>query len=466
MGDTHKAYSTDVCKDDGCRCSSYEVFVMNMERRTAAIQFQLFTQLKQLRMTDLFETKSKPIPITKDMVREGYRKVRANKGSGGIDKISLKEFDEDLSKNLYKIWNRMASGSYFPDPVKEVIIPKSNGGKRKLGIPSISDRIAQEVVKTYLEPRLEAEFLPQSYGYRAHKSAHQALEEVRTNVRHYAWVIDMDIKSFFDEVNHELLMKAVDKHVPEKWVKMYIKRWLEAPVQTQDGLVQKQGRGTPQGGVISPLLANLFLHYVLDKWITKTFPTVRFVRYADDVVVHCMSENQSHYVLEGLRRRLKECHLQLSEEKTKITYCKDYRRNEGKGYPKSFDFLGYTFKPMSKKSKRDTGVFLGFDCQMSMKSRSRILETWRKMYFHRESTKTLQDIAKMINAQTRGIINYFGKIETRMLTILFRHLDYRIAKWVKNKFKRLRSYQKAFDWLRGIKSSYPNMFVHWSMSKI
>jgi group II intron reverse transcriptase/maturase len=466
VGNTHEAYSIDVYKDDGCRCSSDEVFVMNIERRTADILFQVHKQLEQLRMKDLFETTSKPIPITKQMVWEAYRKVRANKGSAGVDDISLKQFDENLSKNLYKIWNRMASGSYFPMPVKAVIIPKSNGGKRTLGIPSISDRIAQEVVKFYLEPRLEAVFHPQSYGYRTHKSAHQALEAVRTNVRHYAWVIDMDIKSFFDEVNHELLMKAIDKHVSEKWVKMYIQRWLEAPVQTPEGLVQKQGKGTPQGGVISPLLANLFLHYVLDKWIEKSFPTVKFVRYADDIVVHCKSENQSHYVLEGIRRRLKECHLQLSEEKTKITYCKDYRRNEGKDYPKSFDFLGYTFKPMCKKSNRDTGVFLGFDCQMSIKSRSRILDTWKQMNFHRESTLTLQDIANKLNSQTIGLMNYFGKIETRMLEILFRHLDYRIAKWVKNKFKKLRSYQKAFDRMREIKSSYPNMFAHWSISKI
>jgi len=417
-------------------------------------------------MTDLFGTKSKPIPITIDMVWEAYRKVRANQGSAGVDGVSLKEFDEDLSGNLYKIWNRMASGSYFQNPVKEVVMPKSNGGERKLGIPSISDRIAQEVVKTYLEPRLEAAFLPQLFGYHPNKSAHHALEEVRTNVRHYALVIDMDIKQFFDEVNHELLMKAIEKHVPEKWVKMYIKRLLESPVQTSEGLVQKQGKGTPQGGVISPLLANLFLHYVLDKWILKTFPTVKYVRYADDVVVHCKSKNQSHYVLEGIRRRLAACKLQLREEKTKITYCKDYRRSGGRDYPKSFDFLGHTFKPMSKKSNRTSGVFLGFDCQMSMKSRSRALETWRNMDFQRESTLTLQDIAKMINAHTRGLINYFGMMETRMLSILFRHLDYRLAKWVKNKFKKLRSYQKAYDWLRYIKLSYPNMFVHWSISKI
>ncbi len=417
-------------------------------------------------MTDLFETKSKPIPITKDMVREAYRKVRSNKGSAGVDEISLKQFDENLYKNLYKLWNRLASGSYFPMPVKEVIIPKSDGGVRKLGIPSIADRIAQEVVKAYLEPRLEDVFLPNSYGYRPHKSAHNALENVQENVRNYAWVIDMDIKAFFDEVDHELLMLAVNKHVPEKWVNMYIRRWLQAPVQTKENLVQKQGQGTPQGGVISPLLANLFLHYVLDKWLIQTFPTVKFVRYADDVVVHCISEKQSQYVLEGIKRRLQSCKLRLNEQKTKIIYCKDYRRNEGKAYSKKFDFLGHTFKPMHKKSNRTSGLFLGFDCQMSMKARTRIIAEWKQMDFQRESSFTLQDLAQKLNAKSRGIINYYGKMNILSVEKLFRHLDYRIAKWAKNKFKKMGSYLKANNWLREIKSSYPTLFVHWAVSKI
>jgi RNA-directed DNA polymerase len=415
-------------------------------------------------MTDLFETISKPIPITKTMVREAYRKVRSNKGSAGVDEISLKEFDENLSKNLYKIWNRMASGSYFPMPVKEVIIPKSNGGQRKLGIPSISDRVAQEVVKSYLEPRMEAVFVANSYGYRPQKSAHQALEQVRENARKYPWVIDMDIKSFFDEVNHELLMKAVEKHVPEKWVKMYIQRWLETPVQTKDGLMPKTGQGTPQGGVISPLLANLFLHYVLDKWLEQTFPSVTFVRYADDVVVHCISEKQSHYVLEAIKRRLAVCKLRLSEQKTKITYCQDYRRPVRKDYPKSFDFLGHSFKPMTKKSVKNEGVFLGFDGEMSMKSRTRIIGEWREMNFQRNSGLTLQDLAEMLNSKSRGIINYYGKMNILTVKNLFRHLDLRLAKWVKNKFKSLKnSYKKANDWLRDVKSKYPTMFYHWQL---
>lgn len=413
-------------------------------------------------MNNLFETTSKPVPVTKQMVKEAYRKVKSNKGSAGIDEQDFAKFDANLLPNLYKLWNRMASGSYFPKPVKEVIIPKANGGERKLGIPTIADRIAQQVVKAYIEPRLEAIFLPNSYGYRPHKSAHQALEAVRQNVRNYAWVIDMDIKAFFDEVNHELLLIAVSKHVAEKWVLMYIKRWLKTPVQTQTGLIEKDGKGTPQGGVISPLLANLFLHYVLDKWLQKQYPGVTFVRYADDIVVHCNSETQSHELLQAIRARLTDCKLSLSEEKTKITYCQNYSRPIRKDYPKQFDFLGFSFKPMTKKSKRNGGLFLGFDCVMSLKSQTRILHKWKQLNFHRNTPQTLQDIAHTLNPQIIGVINYFGKFDINGLHNLFRALNDRIAKWVRNKYKRTkRSYLQAYNWLRDIKSSYPNLFRHW-----
>jgi group II intron reverse transcriptase/maturase len=268
----------------------------------------------------------------------------------------------------------MSSGSYFPKPVKEVVISKSGGGERKLGIPTISDRIAQEVVKTYLEPRMEAVFSKNSFGYRPKRSAHDALQKVRENVRQYSWVVDMDIKAFFDEVNHELLLKAVDKLVSEKWVKMYIVRWLECPVQTSKGeIIQKKGMGTPQGGVISPLLANLFLHYVLDKWLEKHYPQVLFVRYADDVIVHCHSESQSLEVLNAIKNRLEECKLRLSEQKTKIVHCQAYNRVRQKNYSKKFDFLGFTFKPRTKATKEGR-LFLGFDCEISQKSQTRIIQ--------------------------------------------------------------------------------------------
>jgi group II intron reverse transcriptase/maturase len=412
-------------------------------------------------MTNLFTTESKPIPITKKMVKEAYRKVNSNKGSAGVDKESLEKFQENLLENLYKIWNRMSSGSYFPQAVKEVVIPKACGGERKLGIPTISDRIAQEVVKTYLEPRMEAIFSPNSYGYRPNKSAHDALEKVKKNVRQYSWVVDMDIKAFFDEVDHELLLKAVDKHVGEKWAKMYIVRWLECPIQTSKGeLIQKKGEGTPQGGVISPLLANLFLHYVLDKWLEKEYPQLTFVRYADDVIVHCYSESQSLEVLNAIKNRLAECKLRLSEVKTKIVYCLDYNRMQRKDYPKKFDFLGFTFKPRSIKSKTGRGMYLGFGCEISQKSQSRITSFWKELELHRKSPLTIQDIADKVNSQIRGIIRYYGYSTIRHLQGLFRNLEFRLAKWYRNKYKE-RSYRVAFQRMRDIKFNYPTMFYHW-----
>ncbi len=400
------------------------------------------------------------------MVKEAYRKVKANQGSAGVDKESLEEFQADLLNNLYTLWNRLSSGSYNPKPVREVLIPKANGSKRKLGIPTVSDRIAQQVIKTYLEPRLEAEFHTNSYGYRPLKSAHQAVAAVRENVRQYPWVIDMDIKSFFDEVNHELLMKALDCHVEEKWVKMYIQRWLECSSQTKEGtLIPKDGKGTPQGGVISPLLSNLYLHYVLDKWLAKHYPQLAFVRYADDIIIHCNNEIEAKQALLAIRQRIQECKLRLNEEKTKLVYCKDYRRKEKKGYKKKFDFLGFTFKPQSTASKSGS-MFLGYDCAISQTAQTRIVARWKQQDFHRRSTLTIQEIATEINPQMIGIIRYYGRYKRWALQKLVRHLHYRIAKWVLNKYKGLRgSYSRAYKWIREIKVSYPNMFYHWTLFK-
>lgn len=414
----------------------------------------------------MFETKSRTVPITKQMVKEAYRKVKANQGSAGVDKESLEKYQADLLNNLYKLWNRLSSGSYFPKPVREVSIPKANGSKRMLGIPTVSDRIAQEVIKAYLEPRLEAEFHKNSYGYRPLKSAHQAVEAVRNNVRDYAWVIDMDIKRFFDEVDHELLMKALDCHVEEKWVKMYIKRWLEVPSQTEDGiLTPKEGKGTPQGGVISPLLSNLYLHYVLDKWLEKHHPQIAFVRYADDVIVHCKSEDEAIQLLVAIRQRLQECKLRLNEEKTKLVYCQDYRRKEKKDYRKKFDFLGFTFKPQSTASKRG-GMFLGFDCAISQAAQTRIVRGWKELNFHRQTTLTIQEIATKVNPQIIGVIRYYGKYKLWALQKLIRHFHYRLAKWVLNKYKGFKgSRRKADRWIAEIKESYPTMFYHWTIFK-
>jgi group II intron reverse transcriptase/maturase len=417
-------------------------------------------------MTLLFETESKTVPITKEMVRNAYKKVKSNQGSAGVDRESLEMYQANLLKNLYQLWNRLSSGSYFPQPVREVEIPKATGGKRKLGIPTVSDRIAQEVLRSYLEPRLESQFHEHSYGYRPLKSAHQAVLQVQENVRKYAWVIDMDIKSFFDEVDHVLLMKALDKHVEEKWVKMYIKRWLECPSQSADGtLTTKEGKGTPQGGVISPLLSNLYLHYTLDKWLELKYPHIAFVRYADDVVLHCRDESEAIALLERIRERLEGCKLRLSESKTKLVYCKDYRRREKKDYGNKFGFLGFDFKPKVYKSKRPGKLtFLGFGCEIGQNAKTRITEGWKKLKWHKQSALPIQDIANKINSQMRGVIRYFGKINSIGLHKLIRSLHFRLAKWALNKYKRFkRSYRRAFVWLKEIKRSFPNLFYHWTV---
>lgn len=414
----------------------------------------------------MFETTSKPVPVTKEMVKKAYRKVKSNQGSAGVDKESLETFQADLLNNLYVLWNRMSSGSYFPKPVRSVSIPKANGKKRVLGIPTVSDRIAQQVVKDYLEPRLEAQFLSASYGYRPLKSAHDALTAVQENVRTYAWVIDMDIKSFFDEVDHELLMKAVERHVPEQWVKMYIRRWLESPAQAADGTqTQKNGQGTPQGGVISPLLANLFLHYVLDKWLKQQYPGVAYVRYADDEVVHCHTEEEAKQILSAIRTRLAECKLRLSEEKTKIVYCKDYRRKQKNDYGKKFDFLGFTFKPKTLASKKG-GLFLAYDCAISQKAQTRIIAGWKQLKWHRQSDLTIQEIANQVNQQMRGIIRYYGKFKLWTLERLMLRFESLLVKWVLKKYKKFHgSNSKAQEWIKRLKRDYPTMFYYWTVIK-
>lgn len=296
------------------------------------------------------ETKS--VPISRPMVWEAYKKVRSNQGSAGVDQISRDEFEANRSKYLYKLWNRMASGSYFPPPVKEVEIPKKDGKVRKLGIPTIGDRVAQMVVKEYIEPRFEKIFSSNSYGYRPNRNAHQALESVRENCRKTDWVIDLDIKGFFDNIDHDKLLLAIEKHVSEKWCVLYIKRWLQMPVQTKSGeLVQKLGKGTPQGGVISPLLANLFLHYAMDMWLENTHPTVSYVRYADDAILHCRNKAQAEEVLKTLNERMQSCRLELHPEKT--DYSSRYEKflfTEGIvfGYLKRFDESQNDFKKLVK----------------------------------------------------------------------------------------------------------------------
>ena len=406
------------------------------------------------------ETKS--IPVSKEQVWLAYKKVKANQGSAGVDQISMEEFDAQRSKHLYKLWNRLASGSYFPPPVKEVEIPKKDGKVRKLGIPTIADRVAQMVVKEYLEARFEKIFSPNSYGYRPEKSAHQALEKVRQNCRKTDWVIDLDIKGFFDNIDHERLMLAVQKHVPEKWCLLYIQRWLTMPVQTKSGeLIQKQGKGTPQGGVISPLLANLFLHYAMDKWLEQNHPNVEYVRYADDAILHCRTKTEAEQTLTALDERMKACGLELHPEKTKQVYCRDYRRQDTYETVK-FDFLGYSFQPRSTKSKQTGKLFLGFDCAISISSKKRIADKLEDLKIDRLNFKSIVGVALYLEPFIRGWINYYGKYRITELKPVFLLLRQRLVWWARKRYKRYKTNMvKAYRWLDRVQKQFPNLFYQW-----
>jgi len=403
---------------------------------------------------------TKSYHISKYAFMEAYKRVKANKGAAGIDGETIQDFEKDYKYNLYKIWNRMSSGSYFPPPVKTVEIPKADGKIRKLGIPTVSDRIAQMVVKIYLEPLLESCFHPDSYGYRPKKSAIQALEVARKRCWKYDWVIDIDIKGFFDNIDHDLMMRAVQKHTQEPWILLYVKRWLEAPAQEQTGNVVKRTFGTPQGGVISPLLANLFLHYAFDEWMKRNFALNPFERYADDIVVHCKTEEEAVKLKEKIQARLRECKLDLHPVKTKIVYCKDANR-KGSSQNKKFDFLGYTFRPRTAKNRLGE-LFVSFCPAMSDKakqSKREDIKSWQKEIKPNES---LMEFISIINPAISGWINHYGKFYASELWSTMQYIDITLMRWAKKKFgKLMQTGQKMENWLSGIKKRQPNLFKHW-----
>ena len=350
--------------------------------------------------------KAKPFCISKWEVWEAYRRVKANQGAAGVDGQSIAGFEVDLKNNLFKIWNRMSSGSYFPPPLRRVEIPKDDVGTRPLGIPTVADRIAQTVAKRYLEPILEEYFHPDSYGYRPGKSAIEAVEAARRRCWRYDWVLDLDIKGFFDSIDRRLLMRAVRKHTDCKWVLLYIERWLKAPVQLEDGGLIHREKGTPQGGVISPVLANLFLHYAFDKWMQRYYPQIPFERYADDGICHCQSKAEAEGLRVAIERRFAECRLELNLQKTRIVYCKnDNLRGD---YPEQkFDFLGYTFRPRGAKDRWGR-FFVGFNPAISTEAAKAIRETMRKWRLHRQTDKSLDDLARIINPLIRDGLTTTG----------------------------------------------------------
>lgn len=430
---------------------------MRLERRGRVVQPSTQANRQREELVD----KAKPYRISKHQVYEAYRRVKANKGAAGIDGETIEAFEIKLKDNLYCIWNRMSSGSYFPPAVKAVEIPKADGKTRMLGIPTVGDRIAQTVVKMQLEPIVEPKFHDDSYGYRPGKSAHQALATARQRCWKYNWVIDLDVRAFFDNLDHELTMKAVRHHTDEKWVALYIDRWLKAPLQTAEGL-QARSKGTPQGGVVSPLIANIFMHHAFDDWMRRHHASVPFERYADDLLVHCRSHEEAREVLEAIRERMRACGLELHPEKTKIAYCKDEDRR-GRHDHERFDFLGYTFRPRLSKNRYGK-TFVNFSPAISDKAAKAIRAEMRSWSIGKRSDKTLNDIANMVNATVRGWIGYYGAFYRSMLYPTLRQLERDLVLWAKRKYKRLRHHHiRAIHWLGEIARREPLLFEHWKL---
>ena len=407
--------------------------------------------------------RGKAYEIPKQLIWEAYQRVKANRGAAGVDGQSLAAFEKDLKGNLYKVWNRMSSGSYIPPPVKLVEIEKDNGGVRPLGIPTVADRVAQTAVKMALEPCVEPEFHPSSYAYRHGKSALDAVGKARRRCWDFDWVVDLDITAFFDSLDHDLVERAVAHHTEVPWVRLYVSRWLRAPVQTPDGTLVPRTKGTPQGGVISPLLSNLFLHYAFDLWMQRNFAQCPFERFADDAVVHCRSKGEAQTVLEAIRGRFEQCHLELHSTKTRIVYCKDDDRPGEHGHIQ-FDFLGYTFQPRRARNRWGK-YFVSFLPAMSTKAAKRVRKRVRGWKMPSTSNnQRLEDLARLINPAVRGWMNYYGRFYRSKCVQVLRHINRVLAAWARRKFKRFRNRERASEhWLGQVAQRDSNLFVHWQL---
>jgi RNA-directed DNA polymerase len=402
----------------------------------------------------------KPFDISKQEVWQAYLKVRANNGAPGADGCTIEMFEKDLKGNLYKIWNRMSSGSYFPPPVLAVEVPKPHGdGTRVLGVPTVADRIAQTVVAARLDKAVEPRFHPDSYGYRPGRSALDAAAACRERCWSFDWVIDLDIQKFFDSVPWELIVKAVKASTSQPWVILYVQRWLAAPVQMPDGSLAGRDRGTPQGSAVSPVLANLFLHYAFDRWMARRFPAVPFERYVDDAVVHCRTEAQARMVAAAIGQRMEQVGLRLHPGKTRIVYCKDASR-PGSHEHVSFDFLGFTFRARAMRSRHGT-VFTGFGPAVSKAAMAKMSQQVRSWRLHRRTTLAGSDLARWVNPIVSGWMNYYGRFYRSQLYPLLRRINAYLVRWMRKKYKRLRTFKAADAAWKRTTRQYPRFFAHW-----
>lgn len=454
-----EADSIEALPRDGQARSSEEAAVTAAERRG------LVTQAANDRPTARQEEPSdaaKPFAIPKRLVWQAYLEVKSKGGAAGVDQESLEDFERNLKPNLYRIWSRMSSGSYFPSPVKAVPIPKKSGGTRILGVPTVSDRIAQTVVKLLLEPILEPVFDENSFGYRPGKSAHDAIAVTRQRCWQYDWVVEFDIRGLFDNINHELLMKALRHHCDCRWILLYVERWLQAPLRQQDGSLTARDQGTPQGGVVSPILANLFLHYAFDAWVRRTMPGIPFCRYADDGLLHCKSRRQAEYVMRAISERFQACGLEIHPDKSGIVYCKDQNR-QGDEPRFSFTFLGFTFRPRRCVDKKGR-LHPNFLPAISRSAKQEINRQIRSWHVQLKNDKSLADLSAMFNPILQGWNAYYGRFYPSALRQLWRNFKRYLVQWLRRKYKRFsRHWQRARRALDCYARIHPQLFVHWGL---
>ncbi|QOD37974.1 group II intron reverse transcriptase/maturase [Candidatus Wolbachia massiliensis] len=408
--------------------------------------------------------KTKSFDIPKQLIWRAYKRVSENKGAAGVDEVTITKFEENLKDNLYKLWNRMSSGSYFPEPVKAVAIPKdTEGGQRILGVPSVFDRIGQTAASMYLEPLVEPKFHEDSYGYRPNKSALDAVDTARKRCWKYDWTIDLDISGFFDNLDHELVLQAIKKHTNCKWVTLYIERWMKAPIQQADGTWEVRNKGVPQGSSVSPIISNIFMHHAFDMWMRQNYPTIPFERYVDDGIVHCKTRRQADFMRVTIEERLAQCKLKLHPEKTQIVYCKDDNRRDK--FPiQSFDFLGYTFRPRLAKNNKIGNYFVSFLPAISNKAKKKISQIIRSWKILRNTHRTLEEISKIVNPIVRGWYQYYGKFYKIEIYKPLKNIERQLEKWVKRKYKKLRTHGKLARQLLGkMRKEGPGTFYHWTL---
>lgn len=405
---------------------------------------------------------AKPFDISKKLVVQAYREVKSKAGAAGVDEETIADFEQNLKDNLYRIWNRLSSGSYFPPAVKGVPIPKKSGGTRLLGVPTVSDRIAQTVVKIVLEPMIDPVFDENSFGYRPGKSAHDAMAITRKRCWEFDWVVEFDIKGLFDNIDHDLLMKALRCHCESKWILLHVERWLKAPLQDKAGNIINRNKGTPQGGVVSPILANLFLHYAFDAWVRREMPNILFCRYADDGLLHCRSQRQAEYILKRIAQRFRECGLEIHPDKSGIIYCKD--KNRRGNYKRiSFDFLGFTFQPRRCVNGKGL-VHPNFLPAISQASKKAIYQEMRSWHIQLKNDKSLLDLSKMFNRVLQGWNNYYGRFYPSALCEIWRHFNRYLSRWVRRKYKRFAWHKRrSYHYLNCLSQANKHLFTHWKL---